>query len=145
MRVYVPIAFGDIAVAVSGRWEPTSGFAITPRLLDITAVEDEEELAEEVRDVAAGAAVLDLRSDRRAVVAVDVPRQDVTPVPGGHPAAVTLVGRVDRGSVACAFVDEEAAQDDARAAAAGDDEALERLEERDLLWYDASEIASLAS
>ncbi|MFV0633416.1 DUF6912 family protein [Demequina sp.] len=143
MRVYVPVTLADLPATVSGLWEPTSGYAVTPRLLEISSIDDEEELAEQVRDVAAADAVLELGSSRRAVVVVDYPRQDVTADPGGHPAAVTLVGRVDARSVACAFVDERDGGDDAVAAAAGDEDALDRLEDGDLLWFDASEIAAL--
>ncbi|WP_144018952.1 hypothetical protein [Demequina sp. NBRC 110056] len=143
MRVYVPVHPSDLAAAVTGQWEPASGYALTARLLDITAVEDEEELVEQVRDAAAADAVLELGASRRAVVVVDYPRQDVTPVTGAHPAAVTLEGRVDPGSVACAFVDEADGGEDAALAAKGDAEALARLEESDLLWYDASELAAL--
>lgn len=145
MRVYVPIAAKDIGQCLSGGWEPESGYALTPTLLDIAASDDDELLAEQVRDAAAADAVLELGSARRAVVVVDYPRADVEPVVGEHPAAVTLTGRVRADAVACAFVDEQEAEDDGRAAAAGDAEALARLEERDLLWYDVSEIADLAS
>jgi len=40
-------------------------------------------------------------------------------------------------------LDEAGAEADARAAAGGDEDALERLEERDLLWYDVSEVGAL--
>jgi hypothetical protein len=42
--------------------------------------------------------------------------------------------------VACVFVDELAVLEDARQALAGGEDALTRLENHDLLWYDASEI-----
>jgi len=142
--VYVPIAADALEVVMSGKWEPSSGYAVTPTLLDIIALEDEDEVAEAVRGAAAADAVLELRSDRRVVIVVDYPRQDVAPVPGGHPAAVSLVGRVDPSTVACAFVDEDAAVPDAREAAAGDADALERLEQHDLLWYGPGEIDGLA-
>ena len=46
-------------------------------------------------------------------------------------------------SIACVFLDEPGAAADARAAAGGDEDALERLEVRDLLWYDVSELDRL--
>jgi len=46
-------------------------------------------------------------------------------------------------SIACFFLDEPDAEADARAAAGGNEKALERLEERDLLWYDVSELGQL--
>ena len=145
MRVYVPIAMGDIDQCLSGEWEPTHGYAITPTLLDISSSDDDEELAEQVRDAAAADAVLELASHRRAVVVVEYPRADVEQVVGEHPAAVTTAGRGRTDAVVCAFVDEPEAEDDGRAAASGDVDALARLEERELLWYDVSEIESLAT
>lgn len=145
MRVYVPIELGQLEQCLSGTWEPTSGYALTPALLDIAASDDDEELAEQVRDVAAADAVLELGASRRAVVVVDYPRADVEPVAGEHPAAVTVAGRVRADAVVCVFLDEPEAADDGKAAAAGDQHALARLEERDLLWYDVSEIPGLVS
>lgn len=145
MRVYVPIELGQLGQSVSGTWQPTTGYAITPTLLNIAASDDDEVLAEQVRDVAATNSVVELRSPRRAVVVVDYPRADVEPVAGGHPAAVTMTGRVKADAVACVFLDEPEAQEDGQAAAAGDGDALVRLEERDLLWYDVSEIDELVT
>ena len=42
-------------------------------------------------------------------------------------------------SVVALLVDEPAAEADVRAARTGDEEALERAAEADLLWYDVSE------
>lgn len=145
MRVYVPIDLASIGQSLTGTWEPTAGYAVTPRLWDIAAADDEEVLAEQVRDAAAADAVLDLGAHRRAVVVVEYPRADVTPVVGEHPAAVTMTGRVRAEAVICAFVDEPEAAHDGEAAAAGDADALARLEERDLLWYDVSEIPGLSA
>ena len=144
MRVYVPIDLGDIGQCLSGDWEPKGGYAITPTLLDILASEDDEVLAEQVRDVAAADAVVDLGSARRAVVVVEYPRADVELVAGEHPAAVTMVGHVRPEAVVCAFVDGPEAAADGAAAASGDVDALARLEERELLWYDVSEFGDLA-
>lgn len=145
MRVYVPIELGQLGQCLSGTWEPVTGYAVTPRFLDIAASDDDEELAEIVRDAAAAGAVLDLGAERRAVVVVDYPRADVTPVAGEHPAAVTMVGRVRADAVVCVFLDEPEAAEDGQAAAQGDADALARLEERDLLWYDVSEIEGLVT
>ena len=145
MRVYVPISVDSLGQCLSGSWEPPTGYALTPKVLDIAASDDDELLAEQVRDAAAADAVLELGASRRAVVVVDYPRADVEQVVGEHPAAVTLKGRVRADAVACAFVDEPAAEADGRAAAQGDRDALARLEERELLWYDVSEISDLAA
>jgi len=143
MRVFVPGAVGEIARYTSGHWEPERGYAVTERLMDISAYDDPDELAEQARDAAAEDSIVELGSPLRLVVAIDVSRADVAPVPDAHPAAVTITGRVMADSIACVFLDEAGAADDARAAAGGDEEALERLEERDLLWYDVSELDRL--
>jgi len=143
MRVFVPGTVAELGHYTSGHWEPERGYAVTERLLDISAYDDPDELAEQARDAAAEDSIVELGSRLRLVVAVDLSRADVVPVPDAHPAAVTLSGRVMADSIACFFLDEPDAEADARAAAGGDDAALERLEARDLLWYDVSEIGQL--
>ena len=59
------------------------------------------------------------------------------------PSAVEVVCEVDTTRMASVHVDEPAAADDVSAAAGGDDAALERLDEHDLLWYDVTEIAEI--
>lgn len=144
MRVYVPIHFDHIGETLSGSWEPVTGYALTPTMLDIAAADDDEEIAEQVRDAAAADAVLEHGSSRRAVIVVEYPRTDVQPVAGEHPAAVSLSGRVRTDALVCAFVDEQEAHADGVLAASGDVEALARLEDRDLLWYDVSEFDAIS-
>ena len=127
----------------SGHWEPERGYAVTERLMEISAFDDPDELAEQARDAAAEDSIVVLGSRLRLVVAIDMSRADVAPVPDAHPAAVTIAGRVMADSIACFFLDEPDAEADARAAAGGNEKALERLEERDLLWYDVSELGQL--
>ena len=143
MRVFVPGVVGEISHYRSGHWEPDRGYAVTERLLEISAFDDPDELAEQARDAAAEDSIVVLGSRLRLVVAIDISRADVAPVPDAHPAAVTFTGRVMPDSIACIFLDEPEAADDARKAAGGDEHALERLEERDLLWYDVSELGAL--
>ena len=143
MRVFVPGTIDDLRHYSSGHWEPDRGYAVTERLLEISAYDDPDELAEQARDAAAEDSIVVLGSRLRLVVAIDVSRADVAPVPDAHPAAVTVSGRVMADSIACFFLDEAGAEADARAAAGGDEDALERLEERDLLWYDVSELGQL--
>ena len=59
------------------------------------------------------------------------------------PSTVRLTTSVGWDDVACAHVDEAAAEPDVVAALGGDAAALERLAERDMLWYDASELERL--
>lgn len=141
--MYVPVDARSVAETVGGHWAPSQGMAVTAMLRDMSADGDEELLAEQVRDIAALASVVDGGSPLRAVAAVDYARADVEAIPG-HVTDVTLSGTVTRDMVACVFLDEEEARDDAAAAASGDAEALDRLESRELLWFDVSEIPSLA-
>jgi hypothetical protein len=143
MRVYIPASVADLDFCSSGRWEPTVGFAVTERLLEISSYDDPDELAEQARDAAAIDSVVEFGSELRVVIVVDYPRADVTPVPDAHPAAVALTGRVHPDAIACAFVDDLAAYNDAKQALAGGPDALERLEDHDLLWYDASELTAV--
>jgi len=143
MRVFVPGLIDELRHYSSGHWEPERGYAVTERLLEISAYDDPDELAEQARDAAAADSIVVLGSRLRLVVAIDLSRADVAPVPDAHPAAVTLSGRVMPDAIACFFLDEADAEADARAAAGGDEDALERLEERDLLWYDVSELDQL--
>jgi hypothetical protein len=59
------------------------------------------------------------------------------------PSAVELTREVPQSDVICVHVDEPAAAADVARAAAGDEDAAERLDERDLLWYDASEVGDV--
>jgi hypothetical protein len=81
------------------------------------------------------------------VVAADVPQDAVAPIDDDDlaPSSVRLLVPVTWQDVACAHVDEPAAEDDVTAALAGDEDAGERLVERDLLWYDVTELAALAA
>lgn len=143
MRVYIPATFDDLDACATGQWEPIFGYAVTARLMEISSMDDEDEMAEQARDAAAAESVVELGSNLRIVIVADFSRADVSPVPDAHPAAVALTGRVPADAIACAFVDELAAFEDARQALAGGEDALERLEDHDLLWYDASELAEV--
>lgn len=143
MRVYIPATPADLASCLAGAWEPTAGFAVTPRLLEVSSLEDSDLLDEQARDAAALASVAELGSPRRIVIVADCDRSQVALAPQRHPAAVELAGRVSREEIACAFVDEDDAAEDAAAATKGDVDALDRLYERGLLWYDAGEFEGL--
>lgn len=144
MRVYIPGTVADLPHCSTGLWEPEVAFAVTAQLLDIVASDDPDEVAEIARDLAATSSVIEHGSPLRVVVVADLTRAEVEAAPAAHPAAVTVAGRIPAEAIACAFVDEPSAAQDVAAAVAGDEDALERLESRDLLWYDASEIAHLA-
>lgn len=144
MRVYIPASVDQVSAIASGLWEPPLGYAVTEPLLDLVDSDDDDEVAEVALDIAGWAALEGLGSPRRLVVVAELARAELVPDPDLHPAAVRLSGRVPFSAIACAFVDEPEAAEDGRAAAAGDQAAIERLEERDMLWYDATEIAHLA-
>jgi hypothetical protein len=89
------------------------------------------------------------------VLAADVPDQSVRPDPGADRAAVRLTERVPLSAVVSAHVDDAAAEDDVRRAAAalpaadnGNEDALflvDGVEDHDLGWYAAQEIAVLVA
>ncbi|SEJ21299.1 DUF6912 family protein [Demequina mangrovi] len=143
MRVYIPATVDDLPRCADGLWEPPVAYAVTERLLEIVASDDADELAEIARDVAARASVIEAGSPLRVVVVAELTRAECDADPEVHPAAVRVHGRIPASAIACAFVDEPEAAGDVSAAVGGDEDALDVLEERDLLWYDASELGSL--
>ncbi|GMA36541.1 DUF6912 family protein [Demequina litorisediminis] len=143
MRVYVPATFADLETISRGLFEPARGYALTHRMLEISSLDDEEEIAEQVRDAAAWASVKDLGSPVRVVIVVDHPRADVEELAGEHPAAVALQGRIGVAEIACAFIDEPDAVADVRSALDGGEDAREALEARDLLWWGPGELGSV--
>ena len=142
MRVYLPAMFADLERIAAGLWEPARGYAVTHRMLDISSLDDEEEIAEQVRDTAAMASALELGSPLRVVVVADCSRADVTEIVGDHPAAVAVSERIDTAQIACVFIDEPDAAADV-VAARDDEDARDRLEARDLLWWGPGELADV--
>lgn len=146
MRVYVPATLDEIPGPLTAR----TAHAVTPALCAALPDEDDETV-EFVAQLAAADDALDLLGARpdaprlRLVVSVDVPDASVAKVAddGAAPSAVRLVADAAAADVACAHVDEPEARADVVAALAGDAEARERLEERDLLWYDVSELGTI--
>jgi len=141
MRVYIPANASDLAIQASGQWEPEHAFAVTEALTAAYPDLDEEELAELAIDYAAEASALVSRSRLRCVIAADFSRADVTLDPVSGPAGVRVAGKLAPDAVACVFMDEEDAAADVAAAQAGDEQALGRLEERTLLWYELGELS----
>lgn len=143
MRVYIPASFDDLDASLRGELEAERAYAVTPRLLEISALEDDEELTEQVRDEAAYASLDDAGAPVRVVIVADCSRAEVREVTGDHPAAVSVGGRIPSEDVVCAFVDELDAREDATAALGGNEVAAQSLAERDLLWWDVSEFAQI--
>lgn len=148
MRIYLPSTLAEL--------DPRHGLAprlvhaVTPALRAVLPDEDEEGLEYAAQLLAADDS-LDLLAGReaprrRVVVAADVPEAVVESVDDAHaPSVVRLTTTVGWDDVASAHVDETAAEADVRAALDGDDDAAERLADRDLLWFDASELGRLAA
>ncbi len=158
MRLYVPVTLAEID-ALTGptmTLETRGAHAATPALVAELAAEGVDDL-EEVEYVAQLAAADDslvlVAADPavpwlRAVVSVDVPDSSVRPVDAAADddvasSAVTVEGPLTGVRIVCAHVDEPEAASDIQAVMGGDDDAIERLADRDLLWYDATEISSI--
>ncbi|WP_043503163.1 DUF6912 family protein [Georgenia sp. SUBG003] len=149
MRLYLPATATDLdsPTGIAPRWAHAVTAALRAELPD----EDDEGLEMAATLAAADESVRLIAADgsvpRRVVVAADVP-DDAVEIPevlGEEqlPTAVEVVSPVPWGTVVSVHVDERAAASDVRAAAAGDDDALERAADRDLLWYDVVELDDL--
>lgn len=148
MRIYLPSTLAEL--------DPRHGLAprlvhaVTSALRAALPDEDEEGLEYAAQLLAADDSLDRLEGTdaprRRVVVAADVPEAVVDAVDSPHaPSVVRLTTPVSWDDVACAHVDEAGASRDVEAALAGDDEAVDRLAERDLLWYDVSELDRLGA
>ena len=149
MRIYVPATFAELDQRHG--LAPRLVHAVTPGLRAALPDEDEEGL-EYAAQLLAADDCLERLADvvaaprRRVVITVDVPEAVVDAVDDAHaPSVVRLTTTVGWDDVACAHVDEADAEADVVAALGGDDDAMERLAERDLLWYDASELGHLTA
>jgi hypothetical protein len=149
VRIYLPAVLTELADP-SGLG-PRTVHAVTPALREALPDEDDEGLEYSAQLLAADDSLERLADHpdavrRRVVVAADVPEEVVRPVVDPDlPSVVELVEPVSWGDVACAHVDEAAAEGDVVAALDGDELAADRLAERDLLWYDVTELAGLAA
>lgn len=159
MRIYLPATLAeipDIQVAVDGQASmtvnPRRAHALTGALR--LAYQDEEnEGLEFVALLAAADDDLELLAQQpsapqlRLVLTLEVPDDAVTLATADvavlSPSALEITKTVDRAVVVCAHVDEPEAAQDIKAALAGDDSAVERIVDRDLLWYDTSEFVGI--
>lgn len=149
MRVYLPATLDELDhLAADGG--PRRAHAVTATLRAALPDEDDEGW-EFVAQLVAADESLALLADRpgvprlRLVLAADVPDESVVPDadPDADVTAVTVLSGVPADAVVCAHVDEPSAAADVVAAVAGDDAAVQRLEDRDLLWYDVSEFGRI--
>ncbi|WP_341358760.1 hypothetical protein V5H98_13485 [Georgenia sp. M64] len=155
MRLYLPATSADLRSGLTPRW----AHAVTTGLRAELPEEDDEGLEMVATLAAADESVTLLGSGtapaaagghvapRRVVIVADMPDSAVlVPEVLGEeqlPTAVEVVEPVDWSEVVAILVDEPEAEQDVLAAAGGDEEALERAAERDLLWFDVVELADL--
>lgn len=142
---------------VIGSADPWTANAVTPALREWYANGDAEELEYAALTRAARTSLSLLAADptcprRRVVVAVDLTDQSLQHVPVDDPSAVRVVGAVPWRKVAAVHVDDvEAEPDVAEAVAALPGSAhdpdllftVEAVEDHELLWYAAQEVAHL--
>ncbi|WP_197711289.1 hypothetical protein [Cellulomonas sp. WB94] len=160
MRIYLPSTLDELdatGAVPSGApggavasFEPRIVHAVTAALRAALPDEDEEGLEFVALLAAADEVLLRLagRPDAprlRLVLSVDVPEADLTAVDDDEraPSAAQLRVAVKRDDIVCAHVDEPAASADVERAVAGDSGAVERLDDLDLLWYDATELSAI--
>ncbi|MCO7274351.1 MULTISPECIES: DUF6912 family protein [Cellulosimicrobium] len=170
MRIYLPATLDELdAVTVTAdaaRWTvaPRGAHAVTAALTRALPDEDEEglEYAAALEAADDSLALVAARPDaprQRLVVTLEVPDGAVQVVGGDDsddedapaPSAVEVLRTVPDVAIVCVHVDEPEAVEDVEAVlAAADDDgpgadealdaAIDRVGERDLLWYDWSEL-----
>jgi hypothetical protein len=149
VRIYLPASLDELDPA-SPPLSARRAHAVTPALRAMFPDEDDEGL-EYAAQLAAADDSLVLLAERRGapqlrcIVSADVADAAILAVPDDDdvPSAVELIRAVPQADVICVHVDEPAAAPDVTLATGGDEDAAARLDERDLLWYDASELASV--
>lgn len=137
MRIYVPVTVSDLdsPEALSAR----SAFAATAGVRALAPEEDEEGL-EYLAFLAAADAAIDEGEVSRIVVAADAQAEET------DTTGVVHVRDIPWEEVVSIHIDDltdAALLADINAAQTGDDGARERVNEADLLWYDASERAEV--
>jgi hypothetical protein len=156
VRLYLPATLDELDDLLQGRAPlaaPRRAHAVTPALAALLPEEDEEGVEFAAQLMAADDSLVLLASRAEAaglrlVVTVEVPDgavsaaapEDGADVDDEAASLVTLTEAVTLDDVVCAHVDEPAARAEVARALDGDDAALDALAERDLLWYDVSEL-----
>lgn len=141
MRIYLPATRSDLD---SDTLSSDRAHAVTAQLRRALP-DDDEEMLELVAFLAAADDSVRLIAQRdddpaRYVFAADVPESQVAAARDDEiETVVALSAPVAWSSVVAIHTDEEQAALDVHAAAQGDDEAFERLGERELLWFDVTE------
>jgi len=146
VRIYLPATFAELD-AHPAPLAIGSAHGATAIVRAALPTEDEESWEFVAQLAAADESLARLTGEDvplRLVIVADVPEAVVREVDGAaEPSQVVLEGPVAWEDVACVLVDEPEAAADVRAARAGDAEAAARLGERDLLWYDVTELGDI--
>lgn len=150
MRIYLPSTVSELGAQAG--LTPRLVHAVTPALRAALPEEDDEGLEYAAQLLAADDSLDRIEPGktglRRVVVAADVPEAVVESLDADEadaPSLVRLTVTVGWDDVACAHIDEAAAEKDVVAAVRGNEDAVDRLVERDLLWYDVTELGRLAT
>lgn len=154
MRIYLPATLDELGTSPEAAGGTAlaarRAHAVTDALRAALPDEDEEGLEYAAQLAAADDALLRIAAhpgapELRLVLSADVPDDAVAVVAGGDeaPSAVDVAVDVPLRDVVCGHVDEPEAAADVQGALTGDESAVERLQERDLLWYDASELGAI--
>ena len=149
MRVYLPAVLDQLPCEQVG---PGRAHAVTPELRAGLPGEDDEgwEYAALLAAADDALALLAEHPDAprlRVVLAADAPEGlvDAGTGPDEPASAVDLVAGVGWGAVVSIHVDEPTAASDVVEALSGNAAAEERLVERELLWYDVTEVGRIPS
>ncbi|GAA4628775.1 DUF6912 family protein [Cellulomonas oligotrophica] len=149
MRVYLSTTLDELQTTPPRLAGPRAAHAVTAPLRALWPDEDEEGWEYAAQASAADDSLVLLAGRPgaprlRLVVAADVPESCVqTPAEPSVPSAVTVTCDVDLRAMAAVHVDDVGAAADVAAAAEGDEAAIGRLDEHDLLWYDLAELAEI--
>ncbi|WP_029291856.1 hypothetical protein [Cellulomonas sp. HZM] len=151
MRIYLPATLDELQDRPEATLGTRPAHAVTSALRAALPDEDEEGLEFAAQLMAADDSLdlVGLRPEApalRVVVSVDVPDAEVTPgdpAVDGAPTLVVLAQPVPVSAAVCVHVDEPTMAADVRKAARGDKAALDRVDDADLLWYDATELATI--
>lgn len=151
VRLYIPATLDDLRDGVLTLDVPRRAHAVTPALTALLPDEDEEGVEFAAQLMAADDALVLLAGTPsaptlRLVVTAEVADELVDDAPAGEDepvSLVTLTGTPAADEVVCVHVDEPEAAAQVARALDGDDAALEDLAERDLLWYDVTELGRI--
>jgi len=153
VRIYLPASLLDLVPADGGVRLPLTArraHAVTAELRELFPDDGDEGLEFAAQLAAADGSLKLLGANPaaprlRLVLTADVPDDVVRGVDDDDaaPSAVDVTAAVTWDAIRCGHVDEPAAEPCVSAALTGAEGTLDRLDECDLLWYDASELDAI--